>query len=199
MPLIAVLLFALVDAATVVSELQVELKYSTTDNFMGKDVYGDLETCLLQDDAARLLAKAQELLKKARPDLRLRVYDCARPHKVQLEMWKLVKGTRKQPYVADPKAGSIHNHGCAVDLTIATRDGKPLDMGTPYDFFGREAHIDAETALFEAGKLGAEAWGNRLLLREVMVRAGMRPIGNEWWHFDCATRKEAVRKYPRIP
>jgi D-alanyl-D-alanine dipeptidase len=193
------LVLALVDAATVVSELQVELKYSTTDNFMGKDVYGDLTICRLQEDAAKKLARAQELLRKARPDLRLRVYDCARPHSIQIEMWKLVKGTKKQAYVADPKVGSFHSYGCAVDLTIATVDGKPLDMGTPYDHFGPEAHVTGEVALFEAGKLSAEAWANRLLLREAMVRAGMRPLGHEWWHFDCATRKEAKAKYPRIP
>ena len=197
--MIALLLFALVDAAKLVPELQVELKYSTSDNFMGRDVYGDLATCLLQEDAARKLARAQELLRKTRPDLRLRVYDCARPYRVQKAMWKLVAGTPKQPYVADPKVGSIHNHGCAVDLTVSTREGRPLDMGTPYDHFGPEAHVEGELGLFERGKLSAEQWGNRLLLREVMVRAGMRPIGNEWWHFDCAPRKEAVRKYPRMP
>ena len=198
MPLM-VLLFALVDAATIVGELQVELKYSTTDNFMGRDVYGDLTACMLQEDAARMLARAQANLIKVRPDLRLRVYDCARPYKVQLEMWKIVKGTKKQPYVADPKAGSIHNHGCAVDLTVATRDGKPLDMGTPYDHFGPEAEPQLELAHLDSGALTSDQLANRLILREVMVRAGMRPIGNEWWHFDCASRKDAVRKYPRIP
>src|SRR5688572_14909218 len=180
------LLLALIDAATLVPELQVELKYSTADNFMKKDVYGDLTVCRLQLDAARKLARAQELLIKVRPDLRLRVYDCARPHRVQVVMWKLVKGTPKEPYVADPRVGSVHNHGCAVDLTLARRDGTALDLGTPYDHFGPEAHVDGEAALFEAGKLTGEQWGNRLLLREVMVRAGMRPLANEWWHFDCA-------------
>jgi len=196
---IAVLCFALVDVVKLVPDLQVELKYSTTDNFMGRDVYGDVTACRLQEDAARKLARAQELLRRARPDLRLRAYDCARPFHVQKEMWKLVKGTPKAPYVADPKVGSIHNHGCAIDLTLATKEGRPLDLGTPYDHFGREAHVDGEVALFEAGKLTAEQWANRLLLREVMVRAGMRPLANEWWHFDCAPRPEAVKKYPRIP
>lgn len=189
----------LVDAATVVAELQVDLRYATAENFLGRPIYGGLRACYLQEDAARMLARAQAALAAAHPGWRLRVLDCARPLWVQREMWKLVAGTPRQGYVADPARRSIHNFGCAVDLTLASADGTPLDMGTPFDFFGRLAHPAREIELLEQGKLSAEQLGNRLVLRAVMVRAGFRPLAHEWWHFDCASQKETRRRYREIP
>jgi D-alanyl-D-alanine dipeptidase len=189
----------LVDAATVARELQVDLRYATADNFLGRPVYGDLRACYLQKDAAAMLARAQELLVRAHPEWRLRVLDCARPVWVQREMWKLVKGTPQQDYVANPDQRSVHNFGCAVDLTVATRDGAALDMGTAFDFFGDLAHPEHELALLEQGRLRPEQVANRLALREVMVRAGFRPLRNEWWHFDCASQKDTRRRYREIP
>ena len=189
----------LVDAATVVAELQVDLRYATADNFLGRAVYGDLRACYLQKDAAAMLARAQELLVRAHPEWRLRVLDCARPVWVQREMWKLVEGTPQQDYVANPDQRSVHNFGCAVDLTVATRDGVALDMGTAFDFFGELAHPEHEIALLEQGRLRPEQVANRLVLREVMVRAGFRPLRHEWWHFDCASQKDTRRRYREIP
>lgn len=189
----------LVDAATVVAGLQVDLRYATADNFLGRPVYGDLRACYLQKDAAAMLARAQELLVRTRPEWRLRVLDCARPLWVQREMWKLVKGTPQQGYVADPDRRSVHNFGCAVDLTVATRDGAPLDMGTAFDFFGELAHPEHEIALLEQGRLRPEQVANRLALREVMLRAGFRPLRHEWWHFDCASQQDTRQRYREIP
>lgn len=189
----------LVDAATVVAELQVDLRYATAGNFLGRPIYGSLRTCYLQEDAARMLARAQAALMQAHPGWRLRVLDCARPLWVQREMWKLVAGTPQQGYVADPEKRSIHNFGCAVDLTLATTDGTPLDMGTAFDFFGRLAQPARELEFFEQGRLSAEQLANRLALREVMVRAGFRPLAHEWWHFDCASQQETRRRYREIP
>ncbi|MDP2315580.1 MAG: M15 family metallopeptidase [Pseudomonadota bacterium] len=191
----------LVDAASVVPGLQVELKYSTTDNFLGRDVYGDLAVCRLQAEAAEMLRAASEALRGARPDLRLRAYDCARPHSVQVAMWAIVEGTPQQGYVADPTSavGSIHNYGCAIDLTVATAAGVPLDMGTPFDFFGNAAQPRHERAhLLDRILTGAQV-ANRLVLREAMVRAGFLPLEHEWWHFDCASGTEARRRYAKIP
>ena len=189
----------MVDAATVVAELQIELRYATADNFIGRAVYGDLAVCYLQRDAAEKLARAQALLVRAHPDWRLRVYDCARPTWVQRQMWKLVAGTPRQRYVANPARGSIHNFGCAVDLTVATRSGEPLDMGTAFDFFGALARPDRERRLLARGKLTAEQVANRRVLREVMQRAGFRVLASEWWHFDCATHAETRRRYRPVP
>lgn len=189
----------LVDAATVAPGLRVEIKYATTDNFLHRNLYGDLKRCYLQKEAAKQLARAARALAKLRPDLRLLAYDCARPTSVQRAMWKLVKGTPAQGYVADPAKGSIHSLGCAVDLTLAGEDGRPLEMGTPFDFTGRKAQPRLERGLVLAGELTAEQWANRLLLRLVMVQAGFLPLEIEWWHFDCAGPGEARRRYRPIP
>ena len=183
----------LVPARKIVPGLIEDIKYSTTDNFTGKDLYGDFAACWLLKDAAAMLAKAQENLRKADPDMRLVVYDCARPVEVQKVMWDVVKDTDKRIYVADPAKGSVHNYGCAVDLGLVRvkgqgRAGKELvtlDMGTGFDHFGPEAHTTDEAQMLMDGKLSREAWLNRLRLREAMVSAGFYQLPHEWWHFDC--------------
>ena len=191
----------LVDAQAAIPGLKVELKYSTTDNFIKTDVYGDLEQCYLQSETVDMLKKVSEHLKAMRPDLSLLAYDCVRPVSVQRQMWDVVHGTPQQRYVANPntKTGSIHNYGCAVDLTIAGRGGKPLDMGTPFDFFGRAAQPRHELDLYRKGKLTRRQWANRLLLREIMVRVGFIPIASEWWHFNCAPAHVVRKKYKKVP
>ena len=182
--------------------VHVDLKYSTTDNFMKRDVYGDFARCLLVDDAAQMLGKAHALLAQRAPGLTFVMYDCARPRSVQLVMWDVVKGTPQQGYVANPHVppGSVHNTGCAVDLSLwDTKAQAPVDMGTPYDFFGPAAQPRKEADLFKEGALTNEQLANRLLLREVMVRAGFRILPHEWWHFDCRPGHEARKTYPLIP
>ncbi len=191
----------LADAAERIPGLQVELKYSTPDNFMGADAYGDLERCLLQPEAVAMLARASAALRRMRPELRLRVYDCVRPVSVQRRMWQVVRGTPQQRYVANPnsRTGSIHNYGCAVDLTLAEKDGTPLDMGTAFDHFGREAQPRHEFSMHRKGKLSSKQWANRLLLRQVMVAAGFIPIASEWWHFNSAPNHVVRKKYEKVP
>ena len=191
----------LIDAAKLIPDLLVDLKYSTKDNFMGKDVYGDLQACFLQKDAAEMLAQAAKMLESMRPDLQLLVYDCLRPVKVQRIMWDQVKGTPQERYVANPntRTGSIHNYGCAVDLTLADKGGKPLDMGTAFDFFGKKAGPRHEQTFRQKGELTAEQWSNRLLLRTVMVKAGFHTIASEWWHFNCATPYQTRKRYKKVP
>jgi D-alanyl-D-alanine dipeptidase len=182
--------------------VRVELKYATTDNFMGRDVYGGLTRCFLVDDATRMLGVALTELQRGHPGWSFVMYDCARPRKVQLVMWDIVKGTPQQGYVANPHTppGSIHNTGCAVDLSVWDTAAKAaVDMGTPYDFFGAKAHPAKEVELWKKGQLTGLQWANRLALREAMLRAGFRPLGHEWWHFDCADGGTARKRYPVIP
>ncbi|MBN2359853.1 MAG: M15 family metallopeptidase [Deltaproteobacteria bacterium] len=190
----------IVDAAQAVPGLLVDLKYASADNFMRRNVYGELRTCYLHRDSAAMLAAAAALLKQGHPELKLLAYDCLRPRRVQRIMWDLVKGTPQQGFVANPetRVASLHNRGCAIDLTLASGDGSPLDMGTPFDSFSREAQPRHEIELLRAGKLTGAQVGNRLLLREVMVRAGFTPVAHEWWHFDCASPREAVRRFPIV-
>ncbi len=182
--------------------VHVELKYGTSDNFMKRDVYGGLKRCFLVPDAAAMLEKAHALLKQRSPTTTFVMYDCARPKRVQDIMWSVVVGTRMQGYVANPTKppGSVHNRGCAVDLSLwDTEKNEPLDMGTPFDFFGIAAQPRHEVELWREGKLTSTQYANRLLLREVMLRAGFRILSHEWWHFDCASGSQARRKYPVIP
>ncbi len=185
----------LVNIHILAPDILVELKYSSTDNFLGKDTYGDLENCYLQPKAAKMLSEAQNSLKKIHPELSLLVYDGARPRSVQRIMWALVVGTPSQGYVANPDRGSVHNYGSAVDLTIATNDGIPLDMGTPFDYFGKLAQPKYEVQFLDEGKLSPKQIENRKLLRKVMTDAGFKNISNEWWHFNAVPVKVARSTY----
>ncbi len=126
------------------SSILVELKYSTNDNFVGTDVYGDLTNAYLQRMPAEKLIKANQLLKDKYPNYRLLVYDAARPLRIQKIFWDLLDSippTRRKDYVSDPSEVSIHNLGSAVDLTIFDLErNQVLDMGTKYDYFGELAY-----------------------------------------------------------
>ncbi|MBO0934197.1 M15 family metallopeptidase [Fibrella aquatilis] len=188
----------LVDVQKIDASILVELKYSTTDNFVKQDVYGDLTKAYLQPMAARKLAEASRWLQARKPNLRLLVYDAARPRSAQVKLWNaLPQYTERQrrTYVADPREGSIHSYGCAVDLTLATAAGKALDMGTPYDFFGPKAYPKMETQLLKTGQLTAAQVANRQLLRQAMQAGGFMPIAYEWWHFNALSRREAKWRF----
>lgn len=191
----------LVDIEKVIPGIKVELKYSTEDNFFGKDVYGDHVRCYLQPVVVEMLGNAQESLKKEYPNLTLLVYDGVRPLSVQQILWdSLDKPDSIKPlYVSDPKIGGLHNFGVAVDLTIFdTEAGKPLDMGTTYDFFGYPAYPDRELQMLAGGKITRAQVANREILRKVMKGAGFTGIGSEWWHFNAFSRKEAGEKFALI-
>ncbi len=191
----------LVDVQKVDPSILVELKYSTTDNFVGKDVYGDLTRAYMQPMAARKLAKASQYLQEHHPDLRLLVYDAARPRQAQWNLWNAlpdVPERERRKYVADPREGSIHNYGCAVDLTVARKDSTPLDMGTKYDFFGELAYPSREAALFKAGKLTKAQLNNRQILRTAMLQGGFTRIEYEWWHFNALSRERAKAMFKLV-
>ncbi len=192
----------LVNVQEIDPNILVELKYSTTDNFVGKDVYGCITNCFLQKKPAEMLSHANDLLKRKHPNYRLLVYDGGRPLSSQKVLWNsLTQYSPKQraTYVANPAQGSIHNYGSAVDLTIATTDGTPLDMGTEYDFFGELAYPKKENYFLNIGKLTKQQIANRQLLRSVMKSAGYMPIEYEWWHFNAVSRQTAKATYKIIP
>ncbi len=187
----------LVDIFVLDSTIRVHLVYATPDNFMGETVYTGITRAWLHPDAAQKLVTAQRLLKKEHPDLTLVVYDAARPMSVQRKMWRLVRGIDKVNYVSNPSnGGGLHNYGMAVDVTILDPAGEPLPMGTPFDFFGEEAHTNNEEALLASGKITRKEFDNRRLLRRIMKSAGFRTIPYEWWHFNACSRAEARQSYP---
>lgn len=187
----------MVDVAQIDSTIRVQLVYATPDNFLREAVYSGITRAWLHPEAAQKLIKAQQLLKKEYPDLTLVVYDAARPMSVQRKMWALVRGTDKVNYVSNPSnGGGLHNYGMAVDVTLLDHTGIPLPMGTPFDYFGEEAHTNNEDALLSSGKITREAYDNRRLLRRIMRSAGFRVIPYEWWHFNACSRAEARQSYP---
>jgi len=189
----------LVNVTTLDSSLIVRLPYATTANFTGEVLYEDLDQAFLQPEAAAKLQQAVRILRRLHPEYRLLIYDAARPLSIQRRMWQIVQGTSHQIYVSNPaKGGGLHNYGAAVDLTLADRDGHPIPMGTPFDHFGPEAHIDREAELVSQGKITAAEAHNRQLLRQVMREAGFIPLRSEWWHFNALRLADAKLRYPLI-
>ncbi len=175
----------------------VELKYSSTDNFLNTDVYGELENAYLQPDVLIKLQKAYQYLIAKDSSLTFIIYDATRPVSVQQKMWDIVQENypEKSKYVSNPKNGSLHNYGAAVDITVATKNGVALDMGTPYDFFGEAAEPQLENSLLANGTLTEKQIQNRKILREVMVKAGFVQLPSEWWHYNSCSREEAKVLY----
>lgn len=187
----------MVDVAQAVPGVEVSLMYGRADNFTGRVLYTDLRRAYLHPEAARGLQRAQAELQRRRPDLRLKVYDAARPMSVQQRMYDVVAGTPKNIYVSNPKnGGGLHNYGLALDLTLCdAATGDTLPMGTTIDFLGPLAHVSAEAQHVAQGLLSAEAVDNRRLLRQVMAAGGFKVLRTEWWHFNFKTRAEARRHY----
>jgi D-alanyl-D-alanine dipeptidase len=167
----------LVEAKTVVTDLVVDLRYATDDNFLHKAVYPKGSRCLLLPDSAKRLKVAADALKAQ--GFRLKVWDCYRPHAVQFEMWKIFP---KPGYVAEPKAGSNHNRGGAVDLTLVTAEGGDVEMPTPFDTFSPAAHHGYSGGT-EASRKHREA------LKAAMESAGFVKNPMEWWHWDLPDAK----------
>ena len=189
----------LVDVCFWEPAIQCYLVYATPDNFLKKPLYTKLTKAWLHPRAAVMLIHAQEYLQKQHPNLSLLIYDAARPMEVQRAMSEWAKRTNNDNFVADPaKGGGQHNYGMAVDVTIINDKGEWLPMGTPFDFFGPEAHTDKEDDLLKRRRITPSEYNNRKLLRHIMETAGFTSIAYEWWHFNACPRDEAVKKYRLI-
>ena len=184
----------LINIYTVDSTIQVDLMYASDSNLFGKPMYGCLKRCYLQPEAAHKVSKAQKELKKLQPNYSLLILDGGRPRSVQQKMWNLVKDTPLQSYVANPARGSMHNYGAAVDITIIDENGNELDMGNPdprTNILGKNKK-EIQDALNAVG-LTEKQKANRTLLKNIMRKAGFKPLSFEWWHFN-AFEKDIVRK-----
>jgi len=190
----------LVDVQKLDPRVRVKLKYSTTDNLFGFDAYGDLEKAYLQKDVAQKLVNAQEYLNMNMPGTCLIIFDAARPRSVQQIIWDSLKMPfeEKIKYASNPKLGGLHNFGAAVDVSIVDKNGKELDMGSPFDFMGELSYPENEAKLLKEGKLTQQQVNDRKLLRSVMYKAGFFNIQTEWWHFNSCTREQAMVKYKII-
>ncbi|WP_461532714.1 M15 family metallopeptidase [Sinomicrobium sp.] len=160
------------------SDFVFDMKYATEDNFLESKVY-DCAECYVRAVTARAVIEAnKELMKQG---YRIKFFDCYRPLDVQKKMWKIVSNPQ---YVADPAQGSIHNKGGAVDITLVDMEGNELDMGTGFDYFGKEGHHDY-TDLPEV------VLSNRKLLKTTMEKYGFKSIRTEWWHYNLVDASNA--------
>lgn len=187
----------LVDIKSIDSSIQVKLIYATGDNFMKKNMYGNLSKCYLLKEAAINLSKSQKELQKQFPGFSLLVTDGARPYHIQQYMWDSVKLSVEERYkfLSSPTNGSVHNYGAAVDVTIIDTQGDELDMGTPIDHFSELSYPILEQRFLKQGKLTQAQINNRQLLRKVMQVGGYINIPTEWWHFNAWLRKQVVKQY----
>jgi D-alanyl-D-alanine dipeptidase len=148
-----------------------DMKYATADNFLNEKVY-PCDECFLRVKTVKSLLEANKaFLDKG---YKIKLYDCYRPIAIQKQMWKIVPNPT---YVANPRKGSIHNKGGAVDITLVDSLGVELNMGTKFDFFGEEAshnylnHTD-------------EILANRKFLKEIMLQHNFKSFDSEWWHYN---------------
>ena len=151
-----------------------DMKYATVDNFLKKKVYPCAECFLRVKTVKSLLNANKSFLAKG---YTIRLFDCYRPLAIQNKMWKIVPNAN---YVANPKRGSIHNRGGAVDITLIDSSGTELNMGTKFDFFGKEAshnYLD----------FSAEILANRRFLKETMLQNNFKSFDSEWWHYNLKT------------
>ena len=148
-----------------------DMKYATEDNFLKEKVY-DCDECYTRVSTAKaLITVNRAFLEKG---YRIKFFDCYRPHSIQKKMWEIYPNPT---YVADPATGSIHNKGGAIDITLVNEKGEELDMGTPFDFFGKQAHHAYQD-------LPSQVLKNRELLKSTMESFGFNAITSEWWHYN---------------
>lgn len=178
-----------------VDGIVIDLRYASANNFMNQNIYGVYNKAFLHKIAAEKLAKAIEGLRKKKSKYKLVLYDALRPRSIQKKLWEVVKGTTKEPYVANPTSGSIHNYGFAVDISIVDENDKALNMGTEFDEFSSLAQPKLEDQFLKEKKLNKQQIENRKLLRSVMEEAGFLQLPIEWWHFDALPKTEVKTNY----
>lgn len=164
----------LVELTTLDSTIKLDIRYATSDNFVGRPVYPEARA-FLQKPAARAVVNVHKKLKKR--GLGIVIFDGYRPWTITKLFWDVVPEDKRK-FVADPAKGSKHNRGCAVDLSIYDlKTGTLIDMPSGYDEFTERAspNYTGGTDLQRA---------NRDLLRKLMEEEGFTVNPNEWWHFD---------------
>jgi D-alanyl-D-alanine dipeptidase len=168
-----------------------ELRYATSNNFIGKPIDGYLkDSLIISTPAAKALKKIQTKLMLS--GLSLKIFDAYRPQQAvdHFVRWaKVMNDTlMKQLYYPDVEKSELftlgfiasksgHTRGSTVDLSIVdVKTNKEVDMGSSYDFFGEKSHPFYK-------KITEAQMKNRMLLRTIMIKNGFIPYDNEWWHF----------------
>ena len=149
-----------------------DLRYATENNFVKKQIYPECAVAILRKDVAMKLKKANEIFQK--DGYTIKIWDAYRPQSAQYILWDYASD---KSFVANPKKGSKHNRGAAVDITLIDESGNEIEMGTEFDNF-------TEKAAYNYSGHTNIALKNMKYLRNVMEQVGFKGISNEWWHFD---------------
>jgi D-alanyl-D-alanine dipeptidase len=164
----------LVKLTTVDPTIKLDIRYASSNNFIGFPLY-ERPAAYLQRPAAEALGLVQHAL--APKGYGLLVYDGYRPWFVTKMFWDATP-EMAHVFVADPSQGSRHNRGCAVDLTLYDlKSGRAVEMTGRYDEMSRRSYADY------VGGTSRQRW-LRDLLRNEMVAQGFAVYAEEWWHFD---------------
>lgn len=162
----------LVEIKKAIPDIVLDIRYATTNNFMGRVMYPQARAFARKPVVAQL-KKIQAALKKK--GYGLKIFDAYRPYAITVAFYEQASDKN---FVADPAKGSKHNRGCAVDLTlIDLKTGKDIPMPTAYDSFSAAAAPSYQN-------LPAAVIKNRNFLIQTMEGNGFKVINNEWWHFD---------------
>lgn len=161
----------LVNIKTINQQILCDIRYATTNNFVGKKMYNS-SACYMQRPVAEALNSIQKELEYK--GLGLKIFDAYRPLSVQFTLWNLIPDER---YVANPKKGSCHNRGCAVDVTLVDNFGNELAMPTDFDDFTEKSHRNYKN-------FPKEVLDNSLYLEKIMTKHDFVGLSTEWWHFD---------------
>jgi zinc D-Ala-D-Ala dipeptidase len=171
----------LVELTKLDSTIKLDIRYATTNNFLGTPVYSQARA-FLQRPAAEALVRVNQALKSQ--GYGLLVHDGYRPWYVTKIFWDATPDDKKKIFVADPAEGSRHNRGCAVDLTLYDlRAGMEVEMPSLYDEMTERAAAD-----YSGGT--PEQREHRRILRSAMEGEGFTVLPAEWWHFDYKDWKE---------
>lgn len=162
----------LVEIKKLIPNIKLDIRYATKNNFAKKAVYKQSRAFARLPVVEGLRSVQNELNKSG---IGLKIFDGYRPYHVTVTFYELASD---KSFVANPKDGSRHNRGCAIDLTLINlKTGRELEMPTPYDSFAPEAAADFKN-------LPEQVIKNRDLLIKTMEKNGFKVLGNEWWHFD---------------
>jgi zinc D-Ala-D-Ala dipeptidase len=160
--------------------IKLDVRYATTNNFLGTPLYTQARA-FLQRPAAEALVRAHRELKAQ--GYGLIIHDGYRPWYVTEIFWKATPDDKKI-FVANPAQGSRHNRGCAVDLSLYDlQTGKEVEMPSGYDEMTKRAYAD-----YPGGT--PEERARRALLRHAMEKQGFAVNPDEWWHFDYKDWKQ---------
>jgi len=170
----------LVELVTLDPTIKLDVRYATTNDFLGTPVYTQARA-FLQRPAAEALVRANHELKAL--GFGLIIHDGYRPWYVTKIFWDATPDDKKI-FVADPQAGSKHNRGCAVDLSLYDlKTGLEVAMPSGYDEMSERAYAD-----YPGGT--DEERARRALLKQAMEKQGFAVIPKEWWHFDYKDWKQ---------